>query len=91
MRGTKRRHGGKGRGPARLVPLAALQAGRVAARDGALGATPAMGWNTWCTGSPCGQNGTRPHGDKLHDVCHEYEVKQIAAAMQANGMQAAGY
>ena len=43
----------------------------------------------WCTESPCGQGGAKPHYDKLHDVCHEDEVKAIATAMQQNGMQAA--
>eukprot|EP00041_Stephanoeca_diplocostata_P022926 m.554714 g.554714 ORF g.554714 m.554714 type:complete len:464 (+) comp22178_c0_seq11:74-1465(+) len=61
------------------------------ARDGSIGSLPAMGWNTWCTESPCGQNGIKPHNDKLHDVCHEDEVKEIASSMMENGMQAAGY
>lgn len=61
-----------------LVALAAALHG-AAAYDNGLGRTPPLGWNTWmtCGDSTCG-----------HDVCSEAEVKSIATAMQANGMQA---
>eukprot|EP01120_Amphizonella_sp_Union-15-10_P007669 TRINITY_DN2618_c0_g1_i1.p1 TRINITY_DN2618_c0_g1~~TRINITY_DN2618_c0_g1_i1.p1 ORF type:complete len:428 (-),score=90.71 TRINITY_DN2618_c0_g1_i1:96-1316(-) len=48
--------------------------------DNGLGALPPMGWNTWCTDGSCGR-----------DVCYESEIKEVALAMKANGMQAAGY
>ena len=55
-------------------------AGSVSAINNGLARTPPMGWNTWCTEGHCGL-----------DKCHEDEIKEIATAMQSNGMQAAGY
>lgn len=50
--------------------------------DAALGRTPPLGWNSWqtCSDDTC-----------IHDGCNEQEVKEVALAMQANGMQALGY
>ena len=53
------------------------------------GAVPPLGWSTWCTGASCAQN-KRVSGN-AHDVCTESEIKAVASAMQANGMQRAGY
>jgi alpha-galactosidase len=47
-----------------------------------LGRTPPMGWNTWKT---CGDDACS------HDACSEAEIKDVALAMQTNGMQALGY
>ena len=65
--------------------LRVLCAAAVAA---APGATPPLGWSSWCTEGSCGQ----PHrSGNEHDVCSEGEVKAVATAMATNGMQAAGY
>lgn len=61
--------------------VVALAAGVVSAYDNGLGATPPMGWNTWCTDDLCG----------VLDRCTEAEVKSIADAMASNGMQDLGY
>mmetsp|Transcript_4138 Transcript_4138/g.4548 ORF Transcript_4138/g.4548 Transcript_4138/m.4548 type:complete len:416 (-) Transcript_4138:105-1352(-) len=56
--------------------------------DNGLGATPPMGWNTWCTMGSCYQHGG---SSKLHDVCYESEIKSVATAMLNNGMHELGY
>lgn len=63
-------------------------AAAVSSRSPRPGATPPLGWSTWCTGGSCGQ--PRASGD-VHDVCTESEIKSIATEMQSNGMLAAGY
>ena len=63
-----------------LRSLTILCAGSVSAVNNGLARTPPMGWNSWCTEGHCGL-----------DTCHEDEIKAIASAMQANGMQDAGY
>ena len=55
------------------------------------GATPPLGWSTWCTGGSCGQPVQEPAWRDDHDVCTEAEIKSIATEMQSNGMRAAGY
>ena len=55
------------------------------------GATPPLGWSTWCTGGSCGQPVPGPASRDAHDVCTESEIKSIATEMQRNGMRAAGY
>jgi hypothetical protein len=44
-------------------------------------ATPPMGWSSWCTNDICG----------IPDLCSEFEVRNKADAMVANGMRDAGY
>jgi alpha-galactosidase len=44
------------------------------------GQRPSMGWDTWCSGVPCGA-----------DVCSDENIRQVATAMIDNGMRAAGY
>ena len=72
-----------------------IRIGNYATRPLPLGATPPLGWTTWCTGGACGQPGwtddDAPGRVDLHDVCNEYEVKSIAAAMNSTGMRSAGY
>lgn len=59
-----------------------------AAREGDLTRLPILGWNTWCTGGSCHQEGAT---GSYHDVCHEEEIKEIANTMISSGMQALGY
>jgi len=61
----------------------ALLLSAVAAYDNGAwpGALPPLGWNSWCTDDYCG----------LLDLCFEQEVHEIADAMNASGMVAAGY
>jgi hypothetical protein len=40
-----------------------------------------MGWSSWCTNDICG----------IPDLCSEFEVRNKADAMVANGMRDAGY
>jgi alpha-galactosidase len=49
--------------------------------NGGIGALPLMGWSTWCTDDLCG----------LIDVCTEKEVKSVADAMIAQGLDKLGY
>lgn len=53
----------------------------VLAYDNGLGATPPMGWSTWCTNDICG----------LRDKCSEWEVKKRADAMIDQKMNEYGY
>jgi len=46
-----------------------------------MAATPPMGWSTWCTNDLCG----------IPDRCSEYEVRNKADAMVAQGMVELGY
>lgn len=64
-----------------LVSCAQRQKVACAINNG-LGRVPPLGWATWqtCGDESCG-----------HDVCTEAEVKQVATAMQRNGLHAAGY
>ena len=50
--------------------------------DNDVGRTPPLGWNTWKT---CGEATCE------HDNCNEGEIKSVALAMAANGMQDLGY
>ena len=63
-----------------LVLLLAALTATVDAYNNGKGYRPAMGWNTWCAYGPCGT-----------DKCYEWEIKEMALAMLANGMRAAGY
>lgn len=54
----------------------------VDALDNGLAMTPPLGWSTWQT---CGDAGCS------HDACTEDEIKSVAIAMQASGMQQLGY
>ena len=82
-----------------LTASAALASRPVGPDKNGLGRTPPMGWNTWCTGSSCHQEGPVCHGHDctktgpgaLHDVCSEDMVKSVASAMLENGLHAAGY
>lgn len=49
--------------------------------NGQLGASPPMGWSTWCTNDLCG----------LRDICTEREVKKRADALVSQGMVNFGY
>jgi alpha-galactosidase len=44
------------------------------------GQRPSMGWDTWCSGVPCGA-----------DICTDHGIREIAQAMVVNGMRSAGY
>ena len=50
------------------------------AYNNGVGRLPYMGWNTWCTDETCG-----------YDVCNSDEIRDVAKAMQSNGMYDAGY
>merc|ERR1711934_837504 len=76
-----------------LVSLDLSSAARPVGPDkNGLGRRPPMGWNTWCTGSSCHQEGNVCHGKPcakkgpgaLHDVCTEEMVKSVASAMLDN-------
>merc|ERR1711871_367406 len=61
-----------------------------------LGRKPPMGWNTWCTGPSCYQEGnTTCNGHPCtkidHDVCSEEMVKSVAQDMIDTGLRDAGY
>eukprot|EP00050_Salpingoeca_kvevrii_P000330 m.146006 g.146006 ORF g.146006 m.146006 type:complete len:476 (-) comp10087_c0_seq6:23-1450(-) len=64
---------------ARLAVLAVLVAG-CAALDNGAGLTPPLGWSSWCTAGRCG-----------NDYCDETIVKDVATAMQNNGMAKLGW
>jgi alpha-galactosidase len=51
------------------------------AYNNGLGATPPMGWSTWCTNDLCG----------LRDKCTEWEVKKRADALVEEGLSELGY
>ena len=53
-----------------------------------MGLFPPLGWNTWCSEASCEQHHSK---GKLHDVCNETEIKQVADAMISNGMFQLGY
>lgn len=53
----------------------------VAAYNNGVGGTPPMGWSSWCTNDLCG----------IPDLCSEFEVRNKADAMVANGMASLGY
>ena len=61
------------------------------AYNNGVGLKPALGWNTWCTQSTCGQAGISPGSTYLHDVCNDTEIRSIAEAMISNGMHQLGY
>ena len=70
--------------PLRHLRLAALAAAALTAAsydNGSGWRLPVMGWNSWCTDDFCG----------LLDLCFEAEIHEIADAMNASGMVAAGY
>jgi alpha-galactosidase len=60
--------------------LAACIAATAAALDNGAGKTPLLGWSTWCTDGTCER-----------DYCNEHEIREVATAMQKNGMFALGY
>ena len=62
------------------LSLLALLALPTRAINNGLGRVPMNGWATWCTDGPCFQ-----------DVCTEQEIKSVVLAMEANGLQAAGW
>ena len=64
-----------------LLPLLLLPAATAYDNGAPLSALPPMGWNTWCTDDFCG----------LLDLCFESEIHEVADAMVASGMVAAGY
>ena len=53
------------------------------AYNNGMGATPPMGWNSWCTKSVCNLVGLDP--------CSERMVRSVADAMVDEGLRAAGY
>jgi len=61
--------------------LVLLMACYVNGYDNGMGATPPMGWNTWCTDDLCG----------LLDICTEKEVLSVANALVDEGMYDLGY
>ena len=65
----------------RLAALAAAALTAVSYDNGSGWRLPVMGWNSWCTDDFCG----------LLDLCFEAEIHEIADAMNASGMVAAGY
>lgn len=67
--------------PAAVLALATVLATAAVAYNNGAGATPPMGWNTWCTDDVCG----------LIDKCSDAEVRQQADALVASGMHALGY
>ena len=72
----------------RIHLLAAVQL--VWSYDNGLGRTPPMGWNSWCTS---GASALQPSVCNLlgKDPCSEAQVKGIADAIIANGMDKLGY
>ena len=54
-----------------------------AAYNNGLGATPPLGWNSWCTDSLCNAFG--------RDPCSEAMVQSVADAMVSENMSALGY
>lgn len=62
------------------VILTALPSFTIAYNNG-LGATPPMGWSTWCTNDLCG----------LRDKCTEWEVRRRADALVDTGLAELGY
>jgi len=65
----------------RLIVFFAILKIAVLAYDNGLGATPPMGWSTWCTNDLCG----------LRDKCTEWEVKKRADALVDQGLSELGY
>jgi hypothetical protein len=65
----------------RLAALAAAALTAASYDNGSGWRLPVMGWNSWCTDDFCG----------LLDLCFEAEIHEIADAMNASGMVAAGY
>jgi alpha-galactosidase len=65
----------------RLIVFFAILKIAVLAYDNGLGATPPMGWSTWCTNDLCG----------LRDKCTEWEVKMRADALVDQGLSELGY
>jgi len=65
----------------KVILLAAILKVAVLAYDNGLGATPPMGWSTWCTNDLCG----------LRDKCTEWEVKKRADALVDQGLAEVGY
>jgi len=63
----------------RGVTIVALLAVAGAVNNG-MGRVPMMGWSTWCTGDPC-----------FTDICTEAEIHSVVDAIQASGLQAAGW
>lgn len=64
-----------------LLAISFLQLEFVASYNNGLGATPPMGWSTWCTNDICG----------LRDKCTEWEVRKRADALVDQGLSALGY
>mmetsp|Transcript_20268 Transcript_20268/g.33923 ORF Transcript_20268/g.33923 Transcript_20268/m.33923 type:complete len:427 (+) Transcript_20268:51-1331(+) len=64
-----------------LTVLILIKISVVVAYDNGVAATPPMGWSTWCTNDLCG----------IPDRCSEYEVRNKADAMVAQGMVEMGY
>ena len=65
-----------------VLPLAALLSllPCAAALSNGAARLPPLGWNSWCAFGPCAT-----------DVCTEGQALASIAAMETNGMQAAGY
>ena len=59
-------------------------------RANGVGRLPPLGWNTWCTWGSCDQT-NRNLTKKLHDVCTEQMVKDVAQAMLDQGLHAKGW
>ena len=61
--------------------LLSLAVAVLAYDNGPLGATPPMGWSTWCTRDICG----------LRDQCNAWEIKKRAHGLVDQGLAALGY
>ena len=58
----------------------AIRRGRRCCAAAQTAVLPCSGWNSWCSFGPCGT-----------DVCTEAQALETIAAMETNGMKAAGY
>jgi alpha-galactosidase len=68
--------------PLRLA-TALLATHRALGYNNGVGATPPMGWNSWCTDSLCNAAGLDP--------CSEKMVRSVADAFVSEGLKDAGY
>lgn len=71
-----------------LLFISIITISTIVAEDNGVGLYPPLGWNTWCTEASCRQHGK---SGKLHDVCNETEIKEVAEAMISNGLFQLGY